>query len=521
MLLELAGHCWSWLALGVGPRRSFPLESEQQEPGVCRSTSSLESEQEPRAAEACQHVDSGLEGAPANAEDADDEEVQEEEYEEDNEEDDEEEVCFLATKTARPEETHEDDGIEDLVGGAENCLPAPETADDALKSAAKGEASCAQADAASSKSPEECRPAVKRLESSFIDSSALEVLLGDIPCIICFESLRGKTLTVAMCGHIYHKACLDASPGDLCPQCRRPVDEPRQNEQDRRLQPSDSTEAMSQLLAGHLVLRETQRMARVQSQELRFVSDTTAALFSPRTSQVLAAAPELPSLGSPGVSGREPLPPWLNGPGQPQDSRPSRPISRAAALNPPWEPWQAGPLVSPSVSQAALPGREPMPPWLPPWEPPMPSPAALRSSRGPSSSRSASPRWVASSPRLPGHSRSPRLSTRPLAESQSGLLSHGETETVDAPSRSSPDQPPRFNRYSFSGAGGAYREPDAVEAGSVRLDHPSRSPRGLAPANRAFRELETIDGPVRIDQQIRSPHSFRAFREIETIHGIP
>lgn len=491
MLLELAAHCLSWLALSVGFGRSSSLESEQQE--------TRESEREPRAAVACQPEDSGLEVTRAHEHAIDDEEDEEEEEEKEDVEEDEEEdegVCFLATKTAQPEEKHGDDSIEALVGGAEIFFPAPET-DDAFKTTAEVEASSV-ADARS-ESPERV-PAVNRLESSFIDNSALEVLLGDITCIICFEILRGKTLTVAMCGHIYHKACLDASPGDIltCPQCRRPVDEPRQHEEDRGLQRVGSSETMQQLLSGHL----GQRQARGQSSERVFASASAggppAALFSPRNSQVLAG-PELPSLGSPGVSGREPLPPWLQAPSQPQD-RPSRP-ARAAQI-PPWEPWQAGPLVSPSVSQAALPGREPMPPWLPEAQAAVP-----RSPTGPSSSRSASPRWVGSSPRLPGHSRSPRLSTRALAESQTGLLSHAEIEIDDRAARANttgdgpvrPDQTVRFHRNSFSGARGAYREPDAVEVGSVRLQ----------------------DGPVRIDQQIRSPHSFRAFREIETIHGIP
>eukprot|EP00930_Biecheleria_cincta_P021297 TRINITY_DN15823_c0_g2_i1.p1 TRINITY_DN15823_c0_g2~~TRINITY_DN15823_c0_g2_i1.p1 ORF type:complete len:454 (+),score=56.24 TRINITY_DN15823_c0_g2_i1:126-1487(+) len=453
MLLALDTHCLSWLAVSLGWKRTSSLESEQRAPRPALPSGSSR----------------GVARADAEAGEA------EEKPEDDVGEGDASEPVIIWQPADYSAE------------GAETSLPVAES-DDTSKSATEAEA------------------AVKRLETSFIGSSALEVLLGDISCIICFESLRGKTLTLAKCGHIYHKSCLDASPSDTCPQCRRPIDESSQDEE-HRLQPSGSMEAVQQYFATQLRQRQTPG----QSQERRFGSDAAgvgvappAALFSPR-SQALAS-PELPSLGSPGVSGREPLPPWLQVPSQPQD-RPSRP-GRGAAFSLPT--WLLGP---PVISQAGLPGREPMPPWLPEAQ------AVGPRSTGPSSSRSASPRPIGPGLRLPGHSRSPRLSTRQLLEN----VSHVEMETVDGPVRL--DQPFRVHRLSFSGARGAHREPDAAEVGSVRLDHSSRSPRGLAPAlapaNRGFRELETMDGPARIDQQIRSPHSFRAFREIETIHGIP
>lgn len=60
---------------------------------------------------------------------------------------------------------------------------------------------------------------------AFTAPSEISELLGDSICAICLNELRYGAQTIAMCGHIFHKRCLGKWNGDLCPQCRQPIDE--------------------------------------------------------------------------------------------------------------------------------------------------------------------------------------------------------------------------------------------------------------------------------------------------------
>lgn len=64
---------------------------------------------------------------------------------------------------------------------------------------------------------------------SFLTHSDLWQLLGSASCSICLEHLRGRAVTVTLCGHVFHRSCLNqAGLTDgrnlRCPQCRQPVD---------------------------------------------------------------------------------------------------------------------------------------------------------------------------------------------------------------------------------------------------------------------------------------------------------
>lgn len=61
-------------------------------------------------------------------------------------------------------------------------------------------------------------------EGSYLPPSSLRRLLGDQECAICFEPLLAQALTIGLCGHIFHRGCLNRAGGVACPSCRRPVD---------------------------------------------------------------------------------------------------------------------------------------------------------------------------------------------------------------------------------------------------------------------------------------------------------
>lgn len=49
--------------------------------------------------------------------------------------------------------------------------------------------------------------------------------MGDDVCAICLEPLRVRAQTIALCGHVFHRCCLNRCGDLLCPQCRQPIDE--------------------------------------------------------------------------------------------------------------------------------------------------------------------------------------------------------------------------------------------------------------------------------------------------------
>eukprot|EP00971_Amphidinium_carterae_P191631 3802729-Amphidinium_carterae.1 len=59
---------------------------------------------------------------------------------------------------------------------------------------------------------------------SYVPPSMLGRLVGDDLCVICFEPLRLQAQTIAICGHIFHRQCLNSMPNATCPHCRQQID---------------------------------------------------------------------------------------------------------------------------------------------------------------------------------------------------------------------------------------------------------------------------------------------------------
>jgi len=94
--------------------------------------------------------------------------------------------------------------------------------------AGPGEAAAAPAAAAPARQAEgqvACR-------GSYMPPAVVAQLLGDDDCAICLEPLRHQAQTIALCGHIFHRICLNRAKSLACPTCRRPVDFDRERVQD-------------------------------------------------------------------------------------------------------------------------------------------------------------------------------------------------------------------------------------------------------------------------------------------------
>lgn len=69
-------------------------------------------------------------------------------------------------------------------------------------------------------------PSGSASSGSYANPSAINDLVGDGICAICLEPLRNRAQTIAMCGHIFHRSCINSYGGSSCPSCRCPIDEP-------------------------------------------------------------------------------------------------------------------------------------------------------------------------------------------------------------------------------------------------------------------------------------------------------
>lgn len=65
-------------------------------------------------------------------------------------------------------------------------------------------------------------------QGSYMPPSAVSQLVGDEVCAICLEALRKQAQTIALCGHIFHRSCLNNAGSLKCPKCRLPVDMDRE-----------------------------------------------------------------------------------------------------------------------------------------------------------------------------------------------------------------------------------------------------------------------------------------------------
>lgn len=59
---------------------------------------------------------------------------------------------------------------------------------------------------------------------SYMSPAAVSRMVGDELCAICLDPLRNQAQTIALCGHIYHRSCLNEAGSVACPKCRGPVD---------------------------------------------------------------------------------------------------------------------------------------------------------------------------------------------------------------------------------------------------------------------------------------------------------
>lgn len=70
--------------------------------------------------------------------------------------------------------------------------------------------------------------AVVQRWGAYLPPEEVQRLLRDDPCAICLEPLLGQAQVIALCGHVFHKVCLEAAAagasGSNCPSCRQPID---------------------------------------------------------------------------------------------------------------------------------------------------------------------------------------------------------------------------------------------------------------------------------------------------------
>jgi len=60
---------------------------------------------------------------------------------------------------------------------------------------------------------------------SYLQPEEVGRLVGDDICAICLEPLLGRAQTISLCGHVFHRSCLNRCGDALCPTCRQPIDE--------------------------------------------------------------------------------------------------------------------------------------------------------------------------------------------------------------------------------------------------------------------------------------------------------
>mmetsp|Transcript_48591 Transcript_48591/g.113785 ORF Transcript_48591/g.113785 Transcript_48591/m.113785 type:complete len:526 (+) Transcript_48591:167-1744(+) len=61
---------------------------------------------------------------------------------------------------------------------------------------------------------------------SYVAPSTISRIVGDGICAICLEPLRNQAQTIALCGHIFHRDCINKCGSAFCPQCRHLIDKP-------------------------------------------------------------------------------------------------------------------------------------------------------------------------------------------------------------------------------------------------------------------------------------------------------
>eukprot|EP00403_Amphidinium_massartii_P048231 CAMPEP_0178463926 /NCGR_PEP_ID=MMETSP0689_2-20121128/50583_1 /TAXON_ID=160604 /ORGANISM="Amphidinium massartii, Strain CS-259" /LENGTH=613 /DNA_ID=CAMNT_0020090821 /DNA_START=31 /DNA_END=1872 /DNA_ORIENTATION=+ len=70
------------------------------------------------------------------------------------------------------------------------------------------------------------REATEDASGSYVAPATISRIVGDGICAICLEPLRNQAQTIAMCGHIFHRDCINKCGSAFCPQCRHLIDRP-------------------------------------------------------------------------------------------------------------------------------------------------------------------------------------------------------------------------------------------------------------------------------------------------------
>lgn len=129
--------------------------------------------------------------------------------------------------------------VADCVGGSGSCKDG--------ESADVTNSACTELEGFSNNlKPRQSQP------GSYLPPTEIERLVGDDICAICLEPLQGRAQTIALCGHIFHRACLNRCGSGLCPKCRMPIDCPVMSDSPSMSQPS--SQGRLGLCVGSLVI---------------------------------------------------------------------------------------------------------------------------------------------------------------------------------------------------------------------------------------------------------------------------
>lgn len=85
-----------------------------------------------------------------------------------------------------------------------------------------------------------------RPSGSYLSPGEIERIFGDEMCPICWEPLQGRAQTITLCGHVFHRACLNKYGGSTCPKCRKPIDELESDPQQMPTSPSPAVSSSLQ-----------------------------------------------------------------------------------------------------------------------------------------------------------------------------------------------------------------------------------------------------------------------------------
>jgi len=89
-----------------------------------------------------------------------------------------------------------------------------------------------------------------RPSGSYLSPGEIDRIFGNEMCPICWEPLQSRAQTITLCGHIFHRACLNRYGGSTCPKCRKPIDDPESSTQHSPAVPSQAAVSSSLQASG-------------------------------------------------------------------------------------------------------------------------------------------------------------------------------------------------------------------------------------------------------------------------------